>query len=376
MAKICMLLNNAFHPDLRVYKEARYLIEQGHLVTILALDRKNEMLDRPKETIDGIEVVRIYCRDPKTSEKLAKSKLMQKFKKVVYLFWFRDFIRQAKAYLRENDFDYLHCHDWHDIIAGVHARKKGCPLIFDMHEYYEHQLARNGFTRRCFRILIGHYQNKSDKIIYVHPIQSTTMSKKNREKLVFLPNYPDGKIFFPVQHTESDILRVAYVGYVRGNIKCYENLIAACRSGAFVFQVYGAGALYEPVKELSQGMERVKLYGRFQIEQDFERIYSNMDLLYIFPEEGAPWIQPTKFFEALRSGTPYIAQKGTYLADFAEENGVGFSVDMYQEEAVKALMGQLAENRSLIDQARECIKKFSGDYDWNQVVKNLDEIYH
>ena len=36
---ITMLLTNAFEMDVRVYKEARYLIEKGNNVTILCWDR-------------------------------------------------------------------------------------------------------------------------------------------------------------------------------------------------------------------------------------------------------------------------------------------------------------------------------------------------
>lgn len=55
---ITMLLTNAFEMDVRVYKEARYLIEKGNNVTILCWDRNKNSNLKALDEKDGIQVVR------------------------------------------------------------------------------------------------------------------------------------------------------------------------------------------------------------------------------------------------------------------------------------------------------------------------------
>ena len=60
--RVKMLLDNNFQPDVRVYKEARFLVERGYDVEIIAMDKKNEKLDKQDEVMDGIKVHRLYPR--------------------------------------------------------------------------------------------------------------------------------------------------------------------------------------------------------------------------------------------------------------------------------------------------------------------------
>ena len=59
---IVMLLDNAFEPDIRVYKEAKYLIRDGYNVEIVCLDKKNRYVDKSIEIYDEIKIKRIFCR--------------------------------------------------------------------------------------------------------------------------------------------------------------------------------------------------------------------------------------------------------------------------------------------------------------------------
>ncbi len=54
MAIVKMILTNGFEPDLRVYKEAKYLISKGHKVEIICWDREARYKDKPNEIIEVI----------------------------------------------------------------------------------------------------------------------------------------------------------------------------------------------------------------------------------------------------------------------------------------------------------------------------------
>ena len=80
MKNVKMLLANGFAPDIRVYKEAKYLNEQGCNVEIMCIDLKNDYKDKPEEIYNGIKIKRFYPRTEKTTEKINNNKIIGKLK--------------------------------------------------------------------------------------------------------------------------------------------------------------------------------------------------------------------------------------------------------------------------------------------------------
>ena len=50
--KVIMILTNGFAPDLRVYKEAKYLAQKCNEVEILCWDRENKYIDKPVDNLE------------------------------------------------------------------------------------------------------------------------------------------------------------------------------------------------------------------------------------------------------------------------------------------------------------------------------------
>ena len=110
--RVKMLLDNNFQPDVRVYKEARFLVERGYDVEIIAMDKKNEKLDKQDEVMDGIKVHRLYPRSKYVTGLINKYKIISKFKMFIYFIWLIKFGCQTKTYLKKDSaYCYLHCHD-------------------------------------------------------------------------------------------------------------------------------------------------------------------------------------------------------------------------------------------------------------------------
>jgi len=91
MNRVVMILTNLFRPDVRVLREAKYLVQKGFEVEILCWDRKNELIDKPIEFIDKIKITRFYPKsEPGTGLRQLKSYIM--------------FILQCKKHLKNNKF--------------------------------------------------------------------------------------------------------------------------------------------------------------------------------------------------------------------------------------------------------------------------------
>ena len=86
--KVYMILTNGFDPDVRVYKEAKYLVAQGFDLTILCWDRKCEYIEK-EENLDGIKIKRFSIKSaPGTGMKqiLPYLKFMKCVKKYMMIY--------------------------------------------------------------------------------------------------------------------------------------------------------------------------------------------------------------------------------------------------------------------------------------------------
>ena len=144
MKHITFILTNGFFPDVRVYKEAKYLVEQGFFATILCWDRDVSRKLPEYEILDGIELIRYKI--PSVYGTGMKQIL-------AYL----SYVRQCKKYLREHHSDYIHCNDVDGMVAGYLSNRKRVPFVFDMHEFYE---KGSMFRRKMIEIRCDFFSKK------------------------------------------------------------------------------------------------------------------------------------------------------------------------------------------------------------------------
>lgn len=364
--KVIMILTNGFAPDLRVYKEAQYIVSKGYEVEILCWDRERVYKDRPIEQFENIKVRRFFV-DSKYGSGLKQIFKLLKFKK------------ECKKYLKEEEekvnYDYIHCHDLDGMLVGYLIHKKNDKLVFDMHEFYN-----SGSYAKIFFIvkrLLNFLQNKSYKIIHVNDKQIEKISEKNKSKLIYLPNYPEESKFQKVEHIEDKSLRIMYAGYVRHLIPM-SNLIKAGKNLEEVkISIHGSGEIVEELEKLSVGCKNIELTGAYTHDQ-ISSFYANADVVYIVYNKGNPNDEtalPTKFFESIISGVPVIVSKDSLLEKTVKKYDIGFSVDGTNEQDVEKLIRKLQSNRDVLEQKRKNIQKIKNKFIWEDVVKNLDEVY-
>ena len=275
MKNVKMWLNNAFKPDLRVYKEALFLKEQGYDVEIICMDRKNEFIDKPQEMYNGIKITRLFPRTQKTSELIEKNALIRKLKGLIYVHWLMKFIRQTKKYLKNQEFEILHCHDFELAFCGVvFFRKK--KIVFDMHEYYCNRKSK--IKNYIIDKVVKFTQKRASWIIHVNDFQVEKI--KQREKLVFVPNYPEKKKFENFSRIESNKLRISYTGYVRHYIPLLNLMKAANELENIEVAINGSGDAYDKLAQENSKLKNTILTGAYSHE-DIAKFYSNSDVVYI-----------------------------------------------------------------------------------------------
>lgn len=363
MNKVKMILTNRFDPDVRVYKEAKYLVSKGFDVEILCWDREGEYSDREAEEVEGIKIKRFF----------PYSKYGTGYKQIIS---YIKFIKECKNYLKDKEYDYLHCHDLDGIIAGYSLKNTNSKLIFDMHEFYEGQGSKQKI-RYVVRGIVNYMQTKSDFIIYVNEPQKLGMKQINMNKLVLLPNYPDFDNFRGCEKTASKKLRISYIGAVR-QYNELKNLMDACRGIEGVhIAIHGEGTDYGKLKKIEENYKNVEITGIYHFSQSTE-LFSQADILYVvynMNNENDRKSFPIKFFEAIITKTPVIVSKGSKLEEFLSGNNIGFVIDGSSIKDIRELIKLILDNRYLLSEKANELEKIQFKYAWDKVVGNLDMIY-
>lgn len=362
--KIIMLLTNRFDPDVRVYKEAKHLVENGHQVEILCWDRENEYRDKAIEELDGIIVKRFF----------PYSRYGSGLKQILP---FMNFIFEIYKYLKKVEYDYIHCHDLDGMLTGYLTRRKRTPLIFDMHEYYEMQKS-NRLVRWIIRKIVNYFHNKAYKIIYVNEHQIMHTNDNIRTKLAYIPNYPDASNFKNPRKTPSDKLRISYIGVV-GQYEQLKNLMDACRNMKdVIISIHGNGIAYEKLKSIEGDYENVNITGRYRFDESL-KLYNETDVHYIIysmKNIQNKLSEPVKFYESIITKTPIICNKDTRIGDFTETNKIGFTINGDSKKEIRKLIDHLVNSRKALDVCKIHLEDIHDEYIWERVVKVLDEIYH
>lgn len=112
-------------------------------------------------------------------------------------------------------------------------------------------------------------------------------------------------------------------------------------------------------------------HGRFSNPVDLPKIYSCTDiLLSIFDLSPKNWLyaEPNKLYDAIYFRTPMIVPRGTFLEKRVKELGIGFCVDVFNDD-IPAFVNSLTESN--IREKIDCIKKIPQEY----AINNNKELF-
>ena len=358
-----MILTNEFLPDVRVYKEAKYLISKGFEVRILCWQRNVNYSLPTQEVVDGIFVNRFVI------ESVPGSRLKQ-------IRPFRLFIKNCKSFLKKHHCDYLHCNDIDGAIVGYLARRKRTPMVFDMHEYYE---KGNGVVRFFWRSLIIFLLKKSIAGIYENTAYLDRKYKKVKNKLFMLKNYPDSSLVKRMDKIKSDVFRIGYHGAVRSQVMFFSALFEAVKDMDDVrVDINGEGPDNPELMALAEKYNNVFIHGPFDGTKVLSQLYANTDVLFCGYNKNSLNYQGdaevVKFYEAIFTGTPMIMTDGIGMSKKVIDNGYGVVCDVTNPNDIKEAIVKL-KNTEYWNECSEKEIANSNQYNWDSAVKILDSIY-
>lgn len=350
MGRVVMLVTNACAPDPRVLRQARWLVEAGHEVTVHAFDRAEE--HAPLEDIAGVRVVRHHLGPHPYGASFATLRGLRRFR------------QSALRACDDTAIDMVVCHDADTLPLARPLKKKGVATVFDMHDL-RHTWAKIGAPHRLDRRLASRWLEQRTRQGLPHADLIVTTSGAvieggspglqqqveawGRQALV-LENRPDEGTSRPA--TPDGTWRVACLGRVR-DLATVDLVVQALTSMQEdqrpVLRWAGDGVAAEAARQrlADSGLE-VEVEGAFTHE-DLDRLHDGVDVALALydPSRGniADGALPVRMFEAAVRGVPSVVNADVLMAELADAEG--FGVPCIWND-VDALVAALSHARNLV----------------------------
>lgn len=364
MKKIISILTNGFEPDVRVYKECKYLVDIGFEVTLLCWDRNAGSSHPSEEICEGIFIKRFKI----ISEFGTGFKQLPAYIK---------FLRACKKHIRNTHCDYLYCNDLDGAIIGYFSKLKNIEMIFDMHEFYE---KGNVIQRHATRAIVKFLIKNSKAALYENSVYLEDSYASVRNKLYPLRNYPDEQMIQMLPKTESPVFRIGYHGVVRGQIPEFKALFEAVKDLENVrVDINGGGMDLKELRELEKQYSNVYIHGAYNGIKESSNLYANTDVLFCaYPPDDPNYqgdAEVIKYYEAIITGTPMIMTEGIGMASKVVNNGYGLICNTRDSKSIQETINRYMFDKQLWEKCHDNELKDSSKHRWSNAVKVLKEIY-
>lgn len=211
-----------------------------------------------------------------------------------------------------------------------------------------HTYIKNGFLRWLLERLDRRVIRKSLLTVFTSEgFLRYHYGKEIPDNSIVVSNRIDSKILNYERKNKSPLskehLSIGFVGKPR--FKSVVNFATVfCRKfPTYQFHFFGGpvGKDFESLHDYPN----CHFHGFFITPDDLTDIYSQLDLVlstYDVEFENVRYAEPNKLYEAIYFETPIIVSKGTFLAEKAEELGVGCAIDPLNDKEIVSFIERLS----------------------------------
>jgi len=351
---VVMLLTNDFVSDPRVEKEALALCDAGWSVTVLAWDRSQS--HPASESRGPIRIERLgpaapYGGGPKS------------------LLKFREFWRRAALRTQELAPDVVHCHDLDTASAAMEVRRRtglrGPHIVLDFHELYRESkmVPQTGIVGALAGIAVRRVERDAiaaaSVVIVANPGTVGCYDEYSaRDKMVLVENAPDLDRFSPkaasptAASAPSSAFRVCFIGQKRYTQGLYTLMEAVQRDERLSALLAGGGVAEAEIADAATRFERVEVVGRLRIEE-IPAYYEQCDCVYAAYDAKLGNVRtlfPVKVMEGMACAVPVLVSRGTWIAEYVDEHGIGLAIDEADVDEVADALARLASDPALCEE--------------------------
>jgi len=338
--RIVMFTSATALTDPRVLKEADVLAAAGYEVVVLAWDRAAEAPRTMR--MDGWMLENL---GPQAAHGAGLRNVGH----------YRAYWRDAARRVVELEPDAIHCHnlDSAPIALRVMRRARRRPVfVADFHEIYRESraLPQKGIAGVAARAAARYLEHRSvpraDLVITVVEAQVDYYRNLGARRVLVVENAPDHRLFTPVARNEPEFV-VCFIGQKRW-LPSLVNLMHAVQSLPRVWALLvGGGPAAAEVEQAASTMDRVEVRGVVEPAK-IPALYQRSDAVWCCYDPALlNWRTsfPVKSMEAMASALPVICTRGTWIAEYAERNGLGIAIDDSDVSDVRRALAALESDR-------------------------------
>jgi glycosyltransferase involved in cell wall biosynthesis len=381
---VVMLYSKLFKPFegwyLRVYNQARALVEEGYRVTIVAWDRSGSL--PVHETSDGLRIRRVPIRAPEGRGPINGINVLR-------------FNLAVLAHLLRNDFDVVHSFNVDTMLAGLAgARLRGRTAVLDLCEpdYYR------GFWNPKYEGLLRlvnsferFFAKRFDHLLVHSTYQIRKFGSHGVTAMTQIGSYPNQSLLAPgISREKRDTITVGRLGTIYAN-NGFEEIVVAFRrlrerfqrrGEPFTYRLFLAGHVFETYRQAFEELvstlgDVVELRGAYGAAE-LPELYEKIDIsLLVQGRQLFPNVTPTKLFESMARGVPVIANAIGDMGAIVEEGNCGLIVDETDPESICDGIERLGSDVELRRRMSENgIRLVRQKYSWEVVRKDFLGVYH
>lgn len=167
-----------------------------------------------------------------------------------------------------------------------------------------------------------------------------------KEKMLIIPNMPKLYPFSSYRPKKSGIFTVGFIGTIRykDQMKMLIRVAQKCK----VNVLFAGAGLDDEIRKISADIPYVEYYGKYEFDKEIASLYEKCNCIYCVYDADLNNVKvalPNKLYEAIYCGLPIIVAKGTYLAELAENMGVGVAVSHKEDQELEQVLNKLSTER-------------------------------
>lgn len=224
------------------------------------------------------------------------------------------------------------------IIAGKYKRRKAVKVFFEVADLRENYitLPTKMIERVSTKLLLQKEKKAFENVDYLvvtspkfYDMHYSTLIPK--EKMIFIPNAPDPKVFANYQKKSDGAFTIGFIGGIRylNQMKMLVDVASELNVNVLFAGAGGTSNEYQEIREYCKGKDNIFFSGKYNYDREISGLYGKIDCVYSVYNADNPNVRialPNKLYESVICELPIIVAKNTYLAEVVEEWGVGISV--------------------------------------------------
>lgn len=217
---------------------------------------------------------------------------------------------------------------------------------------------------------------QADTLIAVSKYQETQAYEISERKAAFIPHGVSDLFFEAVRsHEPTDILKLVSVCRLLPlkNIDLVIKTLSRIES-EYIYDIYGDGPECQKISELITSLNlshKIRLKG-FTSNSSLPGILVNYDL-FLMPSK--PETLGRVYFEAMASGLPIVATKGTGVDGIIQDGREGFLVDLDNDGALLGILEGVFANPTILKEMGRNARKLVAEFTWANISHKLYSVY-